>query len=50
MSTNFITDTSSGPRAALDVRGTWVFTIFMMLNELRGLFSAYEGAQWMGWI
>ena len=50
MLTNFIMDTSSGPTVALGARGPWVLTAFIVLNELRGFYAAYEGIQRMGWI
>jgi hypothetical protein len=34
----------------LDERCKWLLLAFIASNEVRGLFAAYEGAQWMGWI
>lgn len=44
----FILDESSGPNNPLKVG--WLFVTMVVLNEVRGLIVAYEGAKAMGWL
>lgn len=44
----FIADESTGPRSVR--QGGWLFVAVLVLNEVRGIAVAYEGAKMMGWI
>ena len=44
----FIADETSGPSA--NRRGGWVLVAFLLMNEVRGIFVAIEGARMMGWL
>jgi hypothetical protein len=44
----FLLDDSSGPRNPVKVG--WLFVAFVVANELRGIWVAYEGARAIGWL
>jgi hypothetical protein len=44
----FILDTSSGPNNP--VNSGWLFIAFVVANEIRGIWAAWEGAKAMGWL
>jgi hypothetical protein len=48
MVSSFIIDESSGSNNP--TRAGWLAVSFLVANEIRGIFVAFEGARIMGWI